>query len=151
MDEAIAALYRVREIKGVDYDDDKLAKYLQAAGRFDEAIEVIEQMLEDAIPAYAKNLNHQPKSVEDSGRASYCMRLCGSALQICEKAKRPDVAARFQQMQTDYKAEWERLEPIATAELKQKKTDWKKNRALKTPKERVEAMAAFHQKYRRRA
>ena len=151
MDEAIAALYRVKEIKGVDYDDDKLAKYLQAAGRYDEAIEVIEQMLEDAIPAYAKNLNHQPKSVEDAGRIRYCMRLCGSALLICKREKRPDVAHRFEQLGDQYRELWEWLEPIAAAELKQKNNDWKKTQVLKSSRERFDAMAAFHQKYQRRA
>ena len=95
MEGAVAALRKRKALMGLEYRDDKLAKYLQAAGRFDEAMTEIEWLL------------------------ASCHSFYGAAVLICQREKRHDLKAIHEQRRDAYMQLREKLEPLARAESKQ--------------------------------
>jgi len=121
---AIAALEKRKSLLGSQYQDTKLAKYLQAAGRFDESLTEI-QWLQDNSHAWAQSMfSHQSASVVQCQRAGWCARIHDAAVLICKRANRPDLQAAHQQLYDRYIDIAKRLRPLADADRKTKLDDW---------------------------
>lgn len=118
-DGAIAALRQRKALLGLQWDNDKLAKYLQRAGRFDEALAEIDWLLEHSQARARELLGHQPVSLQQSQHAGYCARLHASAALICKREGRADLQAQHRRLAERYGAIWQRLEPIARADAKE--------------------------------
>lgn len=117
-DGAIAALRERKAVFGVQWTDTKLAKYLQQAGRFDEAMAEIQWLIDHSQAWAAWGMSHQPASVMQCQRVSYIARLHGAAVLICKRAGRADLMARHQTQRDTYAALQAKLEPIANADAK---------------------------------
>lgn len=117
-DGAINALRRRKALLGDLWVDDKLAKYLQEAGRFDESMSEIQWLLSHSQQYVRRMLGHQPVSVQQAQHAGRCARLHASAVLICKKGGESNLQAQHEQLAQRYGAIRERLEPIARAERK---------------------------------
>ncbi|QXL84118.1 hypothetical protein [Comamonas sp. NLF-1-9] len=119
MDGAIAVLRRRKAIFDWQWQDDKLAKYLQRAGCFEEAMAEIQWLLDHSQARARRALGHQPVSLQQSQHAAYCARLHASAALICKREGRADLQAQHRRLAERYGAIWQRLEPIARADAKE--------------------------------
>ena len=63
IDRAVALLQKAKAIAGQDYDDTRLAKFLEAAGRFDEAMVEVKWLLDNSTYWAKSFFSHQPASV----------------------------------------------------------------------------------------
>lgn len=116
LDGAIAALRQRKALMGVQYTDDKLAKYLQAAGRFDEAMTEIQWLL-DQIQAWSEVMfGHQPLSVRQTQRTSWRGRVHGHAALICKREGRGDLQAEHERLQAACARLGAKLKPAADAD-----------------------------------
>lgn len=123
-DGAIDALRRRKELMGEQWADDKLAKYLQRAGRFDEAMAEIAWLVEHAQAWAAWGFAHQPASVLQRQRAGYLARVHGAAMLICKREARADLLAHHQARRDAYAALRERLKPVADADRRRLAQRW---------------------------
>lgn len=115
---AIAALHERKALMGVGWTDDKLAKYLQHAGRFDEAMAEIQWLLDNSQRYVEQLLGHRPASVQQSSRAVHCMQVHRAAALICKREGRADLQAHHEHLAERYGAIRARLEPIAREAMK---------------------------------
>lgn len=113
IDGAIDALYERKALMAIEYRDDKLAKYLQAAGRFDEAMEEIDWLLETCQAYCLAMFAHQPTSVIQSQRCHHMAKIHAAAVLICKREKRPDMQAQHETQKNKYQTLREKLQPIA--------------------------------------
>jgi tetratricopeptide (TPR) repeat protein len=90
MDGAIECLKKAQALRGVLRAETRLAKYLQQAGRFDEAIEEIHQMLSDSNLWAEGNFGHQPRSVRRCQQASRMARLHADGALLCKREQLRD-------------------------------------------------------------
>lgn len=137
-DGAIAALRQRKAIMGVQYTDTKLAKYLQQAGRFDDAMAEVQWLADHAQAWAVGSFSHQPATVVQCQRAGYLARVYGDAVLMCKRAKRPDLQAQYQQRQDAYSQLWAKLKPLADADAQRLKAGWAQARL-----QGREAMAAY--------
>nr|WP_326528273.1 hypothetical protein [Rhodoferax sp.] len=118
MDGAIAALRKRKALLDMRYIDDKLAKYLQAAGRFDEAMAEIQWLLDNSH-AWARTMfGHQPASVQLLQRTIRTAQVHGAASLICKRAKQPALEAEHSALSQKYWSLRERLDPLAKIDQK---------------------------------
>ncbi|CAM5787543.1 hypothetical protein ACFOHU_07985 [Ottowia pentelensis] len=117
-DGAIAALRQRKALMGEQWMDDKLAKYLQRAGRFDEAMAEIQWLLDHSQARARRALGHQPVSAQQAGHATHCMLVHRAAALICQRERRADLQAHHEHLAERYGAIRQRLAPIARAEMK---------------------------------
>jgi len=113
---AISALRRRKELLGVQYDDSKLAKYLQAAGHFEDALAEIKWLIDNSHARVNELLSHQPPTVRLLQHAIHTAQVYSAAALICKREKRPDLEAGYQALSRQYLALRERLEPLARAD-----------------------------------
>lgn len=117
---AIAALQKRKAIMGLQWQDDKLAKYLQAAGRFDEAMAEIQWLLDNSH-AWAQALfGHQPTSVQLLQRTIRRGQIHGAAALICKRAKHHDLQAQHERLGNACWDLREKITPVAEADMKQR-------------------------------
>lgn len=117
---AIAALQKRKAIMGLQWQDDKLAKYLQAAGRFDEAMAEIQWLLDNSH-AWAQALfSHQPTSVQLLQRTIRRGQIHGAAALICKRAKHHDLQAQHERLGNACWDLREKITPVAEADMKQR-------------------------------
>lgn len=119
-DGAITALRQRKTIMGVQWQDDKLAKYLQAAGRFDEAMAEIQWLLDNSHAWAVALFSHQPSSVLLQQRTTRRGQINGAAALICKREKRADLQAAHERLRD---ACWDlrkKITPVAEADMKQR-------------------------------
>lgn len=117
---AIAALQKRKAIMGLQWQDDKLAKYLQAARRFDEAMAEIQWLLDNSH-AWAQALfSHQPTSVQLLQRTIRRGQIHGAAALICKRAKHHDLQAQHERLGNACWDLREKITPVAEADMKQR-------------------------------
>lgn len=102
MDGAIAALRKRKALLGVQYTDDKLAKYLQAAGRFNEAMTEIQWLLDNTYAWARIMFDHQPPSVQLLQHTIRAAQIHGAASLICKRAKQPALEAEHSALSQKY-------------------------------------------------
>lgn len=118
LDGAIACLKKAQSIRGPLDADTRLAKYLQLAGRFDEAMEEMRHLIDGSLAWADGNFGHRSRSVRRCQQAGWLARLHDDAALICKQEKHWD-------MMTKHKAEsarwWDvnrRLRQIADQDKK---------------------------------
>ncbi len=93
---AIAALRERKALMGAQWQDDKLAKYLQAAGRIDEAMAEVEWLLAHSDDWARAQFGHQPASVRLLQRAQRRGQIHAAAALICKRAGRADLQGQHE-------------------------------------------------------
>lgn len=124
MDGAIAALRRAKASQGDLYEDTKLALYLQQAGRFDESMAEFAWLLTHSSDCSQAMFGHQPNSVIQAQRATWCARIHAKAQLACEREMRLDLAAEHAQRAEKYMSIAQRLRPLGDQEIKAKRAAW---------------------------
>lgn len=124
-DGAIAALRQVKALQDHRYQSTRLAKYLQQAGRLDDALQEIEWLVEHSQQWAVAMFAHQPASVLQCQRISWLVRVHGDAILICKRAKRTDLQTEHERKKMAYVALLENLKPLADSERKKVFKDWK--------------------------
>jgi hypothetical protein len=111
---AIAALRKRKALLGVLYDDTKLAKYLQEAGFFEEAMAEIEWLIA-TTPERVARITPSP-TVSPITRQAQQARFCGSfhrtAALLCKRQGLPDLRKHHETVADQFFATWEHLNPI---------------------------------------
>lgn len=117
-DGAIAALRTRKALMGTQYQDEKLAKYLQSAGRFDESLAEIQWLL-DNTHAWAQALfSHQPASVLLAQRTSRRSQIHRHAALICKRAKDHTLQAYHEREQDAASGLLAKIQQVAEADMK---------------------------------
>ncbi|MBB5204429.1 hypothetical protein HNQ51_001743 [Inhella inkyongensis] len=117
---AIAALRRRKALLGEGWADDKLAKYLQQAGQFEEALQEIEWLVANSH-AWAQGMfGHQPATVRQRQRAGFVSRVLEAGVLICKRAKRSAEQAAYQARADQYRRIVNQIEPLAAAASSQR-------------------------------
>ena len=115
---AIAVLQKRKALLGVHYDDFKLAKYLQAADRFDEALAEIQWLVGNSHARASALFGHQPPSVRLLQHTIHTAQVYDAAVLICKRAKKPELTAKYEASSQQYWALRERLDPLAKSDQK---------------------------------
>lgn len=115
-DGAIAALRQRKALMGVQWQEDKLAKYLQAAGRFDEAMTEIQWLLANTHACAQAGLSHQPASVLLLQRTIKRGQIHGNAALICKRAKAFQLQAEHERERDACWSLVEKIKPVAEAD-----------------------------------
>ncbi len=123
-DGAIAALRERKALMGWQWQDDKLAMYLQHAGRFDEAMAEIQWLLENSHSWAVKSFSHRPTSVLLRQRAIWRGQIHGAAALICRRAKRADLQAGHERLRDACWSLAEQVRPVADADEKKRLDAW---------------------------
>jgi tetratricopeptide (TPR) repeat protein len=142
-DRAISLLHEAKVIQGDLYEDARLAKFLQQAGRFDEALVQIQWLLDHANTWAEQRLAHQPRAIRRRQQASYIARIHREAALICKRQKRSDLRQHHEAEQERWWAIHEKLAPLAEADAQQRRDEWAAASAGGP-----EAVAAFIKKWR---
>ena len=138
--QAVVLLKEAKAIKGDSYVDTRLAKFLQSAGQFDEALSEI-QWLIDRSHAWALDMfSHQPQSVLLRQRAVRRAEIYDAAVLICTRQGRPDLVTKYKHLRRVCRDAAARLDPIADADRKARDQAWKDASAQKG----LQATQAFH-------
>lgn len=143
MASAVAVLQQAKALCGSEYADTRLAKFLQAAGLFDEAMLEIQWLLDHSQSWAQAMFGHQPASVIECQLAGWRARVHTDAALICKRAKRANLQSEHEQLYDHYIDISKRLRSVSDADMKAKHAAWESAKQ-QGPK----AMAAFHQKYR---
>jgi len=109
---AVLVLQRRKAIFGVEWSDTRLAKYLQAAGRFDESMAEIEWLLKNSQSRAARLFGHQPVIVRQGQHATHCGLVLKASALICEREGRLDLAAQHQERSERYMQIAKGLQPL---------------------------------------
>lgn len=118
-DGAIAALRKRKALLGVRYDDTKLAKCCQEAGRFDDAMAEIQWLL-DKTPQYVKAVfGHQPPICLQCREAGQRARIHAAAALICKRAKADQLHAQHEAEASRHRQEFARLRPLERQPMKE--------------------------------
>ncbi len=115
---AVAALQKRKALMGIHYDDAKLSKYLQAAGRFDEALAEIQWLVDNSHARASALFGHQPPSVRLLQHTIHTAQVYDAAVLICKREKQPELTAKFAASSQQYWALHERLNPMAKSDQK---------------------------------
>lgn len=99
---AVEALQRRKGIFGVEWSDTKLAKYLQAAGRFDEAMAEVDWLLNNSQARAARLFGHQPVNLRQGQHAMHCSQVLKASALICKREGRHDLSALHQEKSEKY-------------------------------------------------
>lgn len=115
MDAAVGALRSAKALCGDHYADTRLAKFLQQAGLFDEAMAEVKWLLDHSQVWAQSMFGHHSASIVQCQRASWCSRVHAAADLICKRSKRPDLQAEHQQLYERYLSISNRLRSINEA------------------------------------
>jgi len=124
-DGAIAALRRRKAILGVEWVDDKLAMYLQRAGRFDEAMAEIQWLLDNSQAWAQAAFGHQPASVRLRQRTQRRGQFHGAAALICKREKRLDLQADHERQRDACFALAQKIYAVVRADQKARLQAWR--------------------------
>lgn len=84
---AIRLLREAKEIEGERYADTRLAKFLQASGDFEGAVQEIDELIRNSRAWAEAMFGHQPRSVRRRQHAGWISRIHKDAALICKRAK----------------------------------------------------------------
>lgn len=115
---AIDCLKKAQAIRGPLESDTRLAKYLQQAGRFDEAMEEIQSLLAGSLTWAESHFGHQPRSVRRCQQASWLARTHQDAALICKREKQKDMQAKHEAEAEHWWAINQKLKPVASSDKK---------------------------------
>jgi hypothetical protein len=113
---AIDALRQRKAILGVRCADTRLPKYLQQAGRFDEAMAEIDWLAAGSMAWAREQFAYMSATWQQWQRARHLASVHAAAALICKRAGRKDLQEMHQARAGSYSAIAARLEPFAQAE-----------------------------------
>lgn len=122
--EAIRLLRTAKQRQGPMYAETRLAKFLQQAGLFDEAIEEIEWLIEHSNHWAETLFGHQPRSVRRCQQAGWIGRVHRDAALICKREKRLDLEAFHQAEAQRWFNTHENLDALAEKAKKEISDSW---------------------------
>lgn len=93
---AIDCLKKAQAIRGPLEDDTRLAKFLQQAGLFDEAMEEIQRLIDGSLTWAEGHFGHRPRSVRRCQQASWLARIHKDAALICKREKRQEMRVQHE-------------------------------------------------------
>ena len=129
MARAVDLLKQAKARQGDMYQETRLAKFLQQAGRVDEALAEI-QWLRDRSTAWAKAMfGHQPASTRLKHQVRWQAELEWDAALICKRAKRPEQEAEHRKRFETLAALRDKLGPVADAD----QVDQRREREARLP------------------
>lgn len=143
LDSAIECLRRRKALMGVEYMETKLAKYLQHAGRFDEAMSEIDWLIKHSNQWAEAMFGHQPRSVRRCQQAGLRARLHRDAALLCKREQRPDLNAQHASEAKRWQQLHAQIGVLAERDKQRRRDEWEAAR-----KSGRSAMAAFIQKWR---
>lgn len=108
---ACELLCQAKAIEGDQYADTRLAKFLQQAGRLDEALAEIQWLL-DHSQAHVQGMEGGAAVVQYM-RVSHVLAVHDAALMICKRAGRTDLQAQYAERRERYAALHKKLKAIA--------------------------------------
>tara|TARA_R110002049_G_scaffold83938_12_gene213711 strand:- start:1785 stop:2408 length:624 start_codon:yes stop_codon:yes gene_type:complete len=91
MPRAVELLQEAKALYGDDYEDTRLAKFLQQAGRFDDAMTEIQWLIDTLHGRIERHLSHQPRVTRRASQAGYMSRIHRDAVMICKRAKETEL------------------------------------------------------------
>lgn len=105
-DEAVKYLLEAKKIKGDMYEETRLAKFLQQAGRFDEAIQEIDWLVE-RVPLHVREETRERWRLHSS--AMRLVNIYGAAELICSREDREDLHTQYEQQRQEAEELMDRL------------------------------------------
>lgn len=129
IDRAVALLQKAKAIAGQDYDDTRLAKFLEAAGRFDEAMVEVKWLLDNSTYWAKSFFSHQPASVLLRQKTFHCARIHKDAALICRRAGRADLREHHVQMHGKLMDLVDKLDPVIESDENARRLEWETARA----------------------
>lgn len=141
MSAAVAVLREVKAISGDTYADTRLAKYLQQAGLFEEAMDEIQWLIDNSQSWAWEMFGHQPASVVECQLAGWRSRIHADAALISKRAKRDDLQSKHEQLHRHYADCDQQLRPVAETDRKAKLIAWEVAKA-----QGADAMKAYLKK-----
>ncbi len=111
-DDAVALLYEAKAIKGDYYDETRLAKFLQHAGRLDDALAEI-QWLVDRVPVRLAQWQFDSAVHKQRLRANMLAGIYDAAILICERAEREDLCIEYTARRDAYASLSDKLDALA--------------------------------------
>lgn len=127
-DLAVVLLRQAKARQGNLHQDTRLAKFLQQAGRLDEALQEIQWLLDHSASWAKTTFAHQPVSVVLAAQTEWRARVCREADLICKRAKRPELQAQFERCGATYAALAEKLRTVTDAEREIRVKEWEEAR-----------------------
>ena len=115
-DEAVELLRQAKALKGDLYEDSRLAKFLQTAGRFDEAMAEVQWLIDRAGIQAQHNAAQQSATVQQMQRVNYLIKAHEAGALICKRDKRPELRAGYEQRLEKLWALHEKLSALVDAE-----------------------------------
>lgn len=112
---AVQLLQRAKALAGESYHDTRLAKFLQYAGRAEDALAEIEWLLERSLPWAKSAFGHRPTTVVLEHHARWCSSICRDAAAICRRSSRPDLQMHYEQRWGSYFELVEKLREVNEA------------------------------------
>ncbi len=110
---AIHLLREAKEAEGDSYANTRLAKFLQASGDFEGAMEEIEALIKNSLVWSNTCFGHQPRSVQRRQQAGWISRIHKDAALICKRAKDAKRQAFHERERERWLATKERLDAPA--------------------------------------
>lgn len=112
---AIRLLREAKEVEGDSYANTRLAKFLQAAGDFEGAMEEIDELIMNSLAWSNTLFGHQPRSVRRRQQAGWISRVHKDAVLICKREGDTKRQARHEREYERWLATRKKLEEIARA------------------------------------
>ena len=144
LDGAIECLRRAAELRGIKGGTTRLAKYLQLAGRFDEAMDEIEILLDNGKEWAELMFGHQPTATRRLQLASWKARIHRDAVIICKREKNEKLRLIHESAVERWDEKRESLEEAAREASKKQMKAWEE-----AVENGPDAMADFSKKQQR--
>lgn len=122
---AIEALRQRKRVQGNDYEDTRLAKFLQAAGQFDEAMVEMKELFESNDAWASRRFAHQPASVVLRQKTIRAALLHKDAALLCRRAGKKDLQQTHRERSEKLFDLVRKLDPVAEADQKAIADSWK--------------------------
>lgn len=118
---AIECLRQAESIRGVLRSETRLAKYLQEAGLFDDAMFEIKQMIGQSHTWAEGNFWHKPRSVRRCQQASRLARLHDDAALLCKREGAHERCVHHEQEALRWWELHKKLKPLADRDKKHRR------------------------------
>lgn len=119
MTRAVSLLREAKARQGDLYHDTRLAKFLQQAGRVDEALAEIQWLLDKSDRWSKEMFGHGPTTGRLRQKAMWCGQVHGAAELICQRAGLTDLSQAHSQRKSAFWSLVAKIDPVAQADHKE--------------------------------
>lgn len=102
--QACALLYEAKAIEGDYYEETRLAKFLQQAGRLDDALAEIQWLIDRSHVRSRAKPRTNGAVIAQYMRLVELVGIYDAAILICKRAKRPDLQAGYASRRSTYES-----------------------------------------------